>query len=169
MPAATSLLTDHYELTMVDAALHDGTADRECMFELFARSLPHDRRYGIVAGVGRALELLANFRFEDAELAFLRERGIVSGKALDWLANFRFSGSIRGYREGEVYFPNSPLLEVHASFAEGVLLETLLLSVYNYDSAVASAAARMVSAAEGKPLAEMGSRRTGERDRKSVV
>lgn len=163
MPAATSLLTDHYELTMVDAALHDGTADRECMFELFARSLPHDRRYGIVAGVGRALELLANFRFEDAELAFLRERGIVSGKALDWLANFRFSGSIRGYREGEVYFPNSPLLEVHASFAEGVLLETLLLSVYNYDSAVASAAARMVSAAEGKPLAEMGSRRTGER------
>jgi nicotinate phosphoribosyltransferase len=162
-PAATSLLTDHYELTMVDAAMHDGTADRECMFELFARKLPNDRRYGIVAGIGRALELLEHYRFEDAELEFLREANVVSAKTLDWLANFRFSGSIRGYREGEAYFPQSPLLEVHASFAEGVVLETMLLSVFNYDSAVASAAARMVSAAGGRPLAEMGSRRTGER------
>lgn len=163
LPDATSLLTDHYELTMVDAAMHDGTAGRECMFELFARKLPNDRRYGVVAGIGRALELLEHFRFEDAELEFLRETGVVSQQTLDWLANYRFSGSIRGYREGEAYFPQSPLLEVHSTFAEGVILETMLLSVFNYDSAVASAAARMVSAAEGRPLAEMGSRRTGER------
>ncbi|WP_311476912.1 nicotinate phosphoribosyltransferase [uncultured Gulosibacter sp.] len=163
VPASTALLTDHYELTMVDAALQDGTANRECVFELFARKLPNDRRYGIVAGVGRALEQLAHFRFDDAELEFLRQQQVVSDSTLNWLANYRFSGSIRGYREGEVYFPQSPLLEVRSTFAEGVVLETLLLSVYNYDSAVASAAARMVGAADGRPLAEMGSRRTGER------
>ena len=161
--ASTALLTDHYELTMVDAAIQDGTADRECVFELFARRLPNDRRYGVVAGIGRALELLARFRFEDAELEYLREHRVVSAATLDRLADYRFSGSIRGYREGEAYFPQSPLLEVRSTFAEGVILETMLLSVLNYDSAVASAAARMVSAADGRPLAEMGSRRTGER------
>ncbi|MCU1418687.1 MAG: nicotinate phosphoribosyltransferase, partial [Schumannella sp.] len=77
--------------------------------------------------------------------------------------SYRFSGRIRGYREGELYFPGSPLLVVEGTFAEAVVLETLALSVLNYDSAVASAAARMVSAADGRPLAEMGSRRTGER------
>lgn len=160
---STAFLTDQYELTMLDASLHDGTADRECVFELFGRRLPNGRRYGIVAGTGRAMELLTRFRFDDAELEHLRQHGIVSQKALDWLADYRFSGSIRGYREGELYFPNSPLLEVRSGFAEGVILETLLLSVLNYDCAVASAAARMVSAADGRPLAEMGSRRTGER------
>lgn len=160
---STALLTDHYELTMVDASLQDGTADRECVFELFARKLPNDRRYGISAGIGRALELLEHFQFSDAELSFLSENNVVAPSTIEWLANYRFSGSIRGYREGEVYFPQSPLLEIRSSFAEGVILETLFLSIFNYDSAVASAAARMVSAAEGRPLAEMGSRRTGER------
>ncbi|RRJ88635.1 nicotinate phosphoribosyltransferase [Gulosibacter macacae] len=166
---STALLTDHYELTMVDAAMQDGTADRECVFELFARRLPNDRRYGVVAGIGRALELLARFQFEDAELEFLRENRVVSDATLEWLANYKFSGTIRGYREGEVYFPQSPLLEVRSIFAEGVILETMLLSVFNYDSAVASAAARMVSAADGRPLAEMGSRRTGERSAVSAA
>lgn len=160
---STALLTDQYELTMIDAALHAGTADRECVFELFARKLQNDRRYGVVAGVGRALDALQHFRFGDDELAFLRERRVVSDRTLDWLADYRFSGDIRGYREGELYFPNSPILEVRAGFAEGVILETLFLSVYNYDAAVASAAARMVSVSRGRPLAEMGSRRTGER------
>ncbi|KAB1655127.1 nicotinate phosphoribosyltransferase [Pseudoclavibacter chungangensis] len=161
--ASTALLTDQYELTMIDAALQSGTAHRECVFELFGRRLPGGRRYGVVAGVGRALEELRDFRFGDAELEFLREREVVSAPTLDWLADYRFSGTIRGYREGELYFPNSPLLEVRASFAEGVVLETLLLSIYNYDSAVATAASRMVSVADGRPIAEMGSRRTGER------
>lgn len=161
-PKSTALMTDQYELTMLDAALHDGTADTPCIFELFGRKLPQGRRYGIVAGPGRAMELLRAFRFADEELEFLREQQIVSAKALDWLANYRFSGSIRGYREGEVYFPNSPLMEVRSSFAEGVLLETMLLSVMNYDSAVATGAARMVTAAGDRPLAEMGSRRMNE-------
>ena len=85
----------------------------------------------------------------------------MSSATIDWLEAYRFSGTIRGYREGELYFPGSPVLSIEAPFAEAVLLETLALSVLNYDSAVASAAARMVSAAGGRPLAEMGSRRTG--------
>jgi nicotinate phosphoribosyltransferase len=159
----SALLTDRYELTMVEAALKAGTADRQSVFELFARRLPQGRRYGLVAGTGRFLAELARFRFGDDELTWLREARIVDDRTVDWLADYRFSGSIRGYAEGEVYLPGSPLLVVESSFAEGVLLETLALSVFNYDSAVAGAAARMVSAADGRPLVEMGSRRTGER------
>lgn len=160
---STALLTDRYELTMIEAALADGLANRPCVFELFTRRLPGARRFGVVAGTGRLLELLEAFRFEDAELAYLASERIVDDATLGWLADFRFRGSIRGYREGELFFPGSPVLVVEAGFAEGVLLETLALSVLNHDSAVATAAARMVIAADGRPLAEMGSRRTGER------
>jgi nicotinate phosphoribosyltransferase len=159
----SALLTDRYELTMIDAALADGRALRPSVFELFARRLPAGRRYGVVAGTGRLLELLQEFRFGPDELAWLKREHVVSDATLDWLEAYRFSGDIRGYAEGEVYFPGSPLLVVEGSFAEAVVLETLALSVFNYDSAVASAAARMVSAAGDRPLAEMGSRRTGER------
>lgn len=161
--SASSLLTDQYELTMLEASLRAGTHERECVFEVYGRSLPGGRRYGIVAGTGRLLQLVTDFRFADAELDWLRQSDIVSGAALDWLADYRFAGNISGYREGELYFPGSPILVVEGSFAEAVILETLVLSVLNYDSAVATAATRMVSAANGRPLAEMGSRRTGER------
>ncbi len=160
---STALLTDRYEITMIDAALRAGTHETPCVFELFARRLPAGRRYGVVAGIGRLLEELADFRFGPDELAWLKREHVVSDAALDWLESYRFTGDIRGYREGELYFPGSPLLVVEAGFAEGVVLETLALSILNYDSAVASAAARMASAAGGRPLAEMGSRRTGER------
>lgn len=160
---STALLTDRYELTMLDAALRSGRHNRECSFEVFGRRLPEGRRYGIVGGTGRLLHLIEQFRFEESELEWLSANRVVTDAALEWLANYRFSGSISGYREGEAYFPNSPILVVDGSFAEAVILETLILSVLNYDSSIASAAARMVSAAEGRPLAEMGSRRTGER------
>ncbi|MEA9985291.1 MULTISPECIES: nicotinate phosphoribosyltransferase [Subtercola] len=163
MSTSTALLTDRYELTMLDAALRDGTAERRCLFEVFARTLPHDRRYGVVAGTGRVLELIRDVTFGPDELDWLAANDVVSARTLEWLADYRFTGTITGYHEGELYFPGSPILTVEASFAEGVILETLVLSVLNYDSSVASAAARMVSAAGGRPLAEMGSRRTGER------
>ncbi len=162
MPTGPALLTDRYELTMVAAALADGTADRDCVFEVFARRLPHGRRYGVLAGTGRLLEALPSFRFTDEDLAALREQGLTDSRLLDWLAGFRFSGDVDGYAEGELFFPGSPVLTVRAPFAEGVLLETLVLSVLNHDSAIASAAARMVSAACERPCIEMGSRRTHE-------
>jgi nicotinate phosphoribosyltransferase len=158
----SALLTDRYELTMIDAAIGSGLHERECVFEVFARRLPSGRRYGIVAGTGRLLELIRDFRFEDAELDWLREEKVVDTPTLDWLAGYRFTGSITGYAEGEVYFPRSPILVVQGGFAEAVVIETLVLSVLNYDSAIASAASRMVTAAAGRPLAEMGSRRANE-------
>jgi nicotinate phosphoribosyltransferase len=161
-PPAPALLTDRYELTMVAAALADGTAGRDCVFEVFARRLPFGRRYGVLAGTGRLLEELPHFRFGDDELCALREQGLTDQRLLDWLADFRFSGDIDGYAEGDFYFPGSPVLTVRAPFAEGVLLETLALSVLNHDSAIASAAARMVAAACERPCIEMGSRRTHE-------
>jgi nicotinate phosphoribosyltransferase len=162
MSASTALLTDHYELTMLQAALAAGTAARRSVFELFPRRLPEGRRYGVVAGVGRALDALDRFRFDDETLAVLRDGRVVDEVTLAWLADFRFTGDIWGYPEGEVYFPYSPLLIVESSFAEAVLLETLLLSIYNHDSAIASAASRMTTAAGGRPCIEMGSRRTHE-------
>jgi nicotinate phosphoribosyltransferase len=162
MTTHTALLTDQYELTMVDAALRSGAADRRCVFEVFARSLPGRRRYAVVAGLGRLLDALPSFRFDDAALTFLADRKVIDDTALAWLADYRFSGSIDGYPEGEVYFPGSPVLTVEGGFAECVVLETLVLSIFNHDSAVATAAARMTSAAGGRPCIEMGSRRTHE-------
>ncbi|WP_392423890.1 nicotinate phosphoribosyltransferase [Barrientosiimonas humi] len=160
--ASTALLTDHYELTMLQASLRSGAAHRRSVFELFARRLPDGRRYGVVAGTGRFLESLRHFRFEEAELERLRSAKVVDDATVDWLADYRFSGDVWGYAEGEAYFPGSPLLIVESSFAEGVILETLALSIFNHDSAVASAASRMTSAADGRPCIEMGSRRTHE-------
>jgi nicotinate phosphoribosyltransferase len=157
-----ALLTDHYELTMVSAALKDGTAERRSVFEVFARRLPSGRRYGVVAGPGRLIELVRDFRFTSADVDFLRTAGIVDDQTAAWLADYRFTGDIDGYAEGELFFPGSPILTVSGGFAECVVLETLILSVLNHDCAIAAGAARMVTAARGRPIIEMGSRRTHE-------
>ncbi|WP_405644741.1 nicotinate phosphoribosyltransferase [Streptomyces sp. NBC_00019] len=159
---STALFTDQYELTMLQAALKAGTAERHSVFEVFTRRLPNGRRYGVVAGTGRVLDAVENFRFDADVLRFLGERNIVDAETLDWLASYRFSGDIWGYPEGEVYFPGSPIMRVEGSFAECVLLETVILSILNHDSAIAAAASRMSSAAGGRPLIEMGARRTHE-------
>src|SRR3954469_17879274 len=145
---------------MLAAALRDGAAHRRTTFEVFARRLPEGRRYGVVAGTGRLVEALPQFTFDEAALDLLG--GFLDPETLAYLADYRFTGDVDGYPEGELYFPGSPVLSVHGTFAECVLLETLALSIFNHDSAIASAAARMVSAAEGRPLIEMGSRRTHE-------
>ena len=162
MSDSTALLTDRYELTMIDAALRGGHAERPCVFEVFARRLSGGRRYGVVAGTGRLLDAIENFRFDEPVLAWLRDNNVVSADTIDFLADYRFGGSIRGYREGELFFPGSPILQVEGTFAEAVVLETLVLSILNYDCAVATAASRMVTAADGHELIEMGSRRTSE-------
>jgi nicotinate phosphoribosyltransferase len=159
---STALFTDHYELTMLQASLKAGTAERRSVFEVFARRLPDGRRYGVVGGTGRVLDAVENFRFDEGVLRFLREREAVDEATLEWLADYRFSGDIWGYPEGEVYFPGSPVMRVEGSFGECVLLETVILSILNHDSAIAAAASRMSSAAGGRPLIEMGARRTHE-------
>ena len=158
----TGLLTDRYELTMIRAALGNSVAYRRTVFEMFARQLPGGRRYGVVAGTGRFLDALARFRFAGDEIEYLTRAGIIDEPTAAFLASYRFSGTIWGYAEGDCYFPGSPILVVDAAFAEAVVLETLALSVFNHDCAVASAGSRMISAAGGRPVIEMGSRRTHE-------
>ena len=142
-PINPSMMTDMYEYTMLDATLRDGTANRDCVFEVFTRHLPEGRRYGVVAGIGRLLDELEAFHPSEADLRFLSDRHIVDKETIAWLENYHFNGTIRGYREGEAYFPNSPILQVEGTFGECTLLETLILSILNYDSAVAAAASRM--------------------------
>ena len=154
-----ALRTDRYEVTMVDAALQSGIADRRSVFEVFTRRLPDGRRYGVVAGTGRVIQAIEEFRFEPSHNDFLRRLGL-SERALEWLGTYRFSGDVWGYPEGEAYFPVSPILTVEATFAEAVVLETVILSILNHDCAIAAAASRMVTAAAGRRLIEMGSRRT---------
>src|SRR3954464_1741126 len=147
---------------MLQSAIESGATHRRSVFELFPRRLPVGRRYGVVAGVGRALDAIESFRFADEELEMLRDQQIVDEPTLAYLADYRFGGDIWGYAEGETYFPYSPLMVVESSFADAVLLETVLLSIYNHDSAIASAASRMTWAAGERPCIEMGSRRTHE-------
>ncbi|MFF1869671.1 nicotinate phosphoribosyltransferase [Kitasatospora herbaricolor] len=159
---STALLTDRYELTMLQAALRSGAAHRRSVFEVFTRRLPNGRRYGVTAGTGRVLDAVENFRFTAPQLDWLADQGVVDEDTLRYLADYRFTGDIHGYPEGEVYFPGSPLLTVEGTFAEAVILETVVLSILNFDSAVAAAASRMISAAGGRPCIEMGARRAHE-------
>jgi putative nicotinate phosphoribosyltransferase len=162
MAGSSALLTDHYELTMVGSWLAEGIADTPAVFEGFARSLPVGRQYGVVAGVNRLLDLIDDFQFDSETLTWLLDTGVITGPCADWLSRYRFSGNISGYRDGDLYFPGSPVLTVSGGLAECAVLETLVLSVLNHDSAVASAAARMVHVAAGRRLIEMGGRRTHE-------
>jgi nicotinate phosphoribosyltransferase len=157
---STALLTDRYELTMLRAALAGGLAEHRAVFEVFARRLPTGRRFGVVAGHGRLASLLPQLRFGDDELAAL---DFLDDRTRGWLRDRPLALEVSGYAEGETYLPGSPVLTVAGCFGEGLLLETLVLSVLNHDTAVASAAARMVLAAGERPLLEMGGRRTHER------
>ncbi len=162
MGASIGMFTDRYEMTMLATALADGTAALPCVFEVFARRLPEGRRYGVVAGTSRVLDAITNFSVDDDELRWLRDTGAVDDVSAEYLRRYRFSGRVDGYPEGEVFFPDSPILTVHSTFAEAILLETIILSILNHDAAVAAAATRMVTAAHDRPIIDMGSRRTHE-------
>ena len=145
---------------MLDAALRDGTAERRAVFEVFTRHLPSGARFGVFCGLGRFVDALECFRFGPDEIDWLHRRAFLRPETLDWLATYRFSGDVDAYREGELYGAGSPVLTVDGTFGEAVLLETLVLSIHNHDSAVATAGAQIVAAARGRPVIEMGSRRT---------
>jgi nicotinate phosphoribosyltransferase len=165
MDTSPSLLTDRYELTMLTSFVTDGTVDHPAVFEAFARRLPEGRRYGVLGGLGRLLPMIEAFRFDHDEVDWLLGEGVVNEPTAAYLRDFRFRGDVDSYPEGDLYFPGSPVLTVRGTLGECVMLETLILSVLNHDSAIASAAARMVTAAggpTGRPLVEMGSRRTHE-------
>ena len=161
-------LTDRYEFTMANALIEAGKAGDHAVFEVFARSLPQGRRYGVVVGIGRIHELLLDAPLlSEEDVALMHKEGILGDKAVEYFSDWTPDVVLRSYAEGDVYFPNSPIMQVEGSLVDAMVLETLLLSVLNYDSAVGAAASRMVQAAgghtgKGRPIIEMGSRRTNE-------
>mgnify|MGYP006105008287 CR=1 FL=1 len=156
---STALKTDHYELTMLDALVQSGKSGNRAIFEVFARDLPLGRPFGVFAGSGNLVENIKKFLVQDEQIEFLRLSKTVSPKTLHWLAQYRFRGDILSYPEGELYFPNSPVMTIEAELGEALILETLILSTLNHASSVATAAARITEAADGKLVMEAGSRR----------
>ncbi len=163
-----ALLTDRYQLSMLAGYAAAGLAERRAVFELFVRELPACRRFLVAAGVGRMVAALSALRFTEADLAWL-DRDRVLGPVLARPAvralfeGLRFRGRVLAVPEGRLCFPGEPLVRVEGTLAEAQLVETLLLSIVNHDTRVASKAARIVIAAQGRPCFEFGTRRTHER------
>ena len=153
----SSLFTDHYEFTMAWAALAEGRADQPCAFSAFARHLPGQAPFGVVAGVDKALEAIDAFRFSVDDLVTLAT--IVDDATVERLREYRFPGTIEVIDDGELYFPDEPVLTVMAGFADAIVVETLILAHLNGACGVATAAARMRTAAGTRGLSEQGSRR----------
>ncbi len=147
---------------MLDAALLSSVASQKSCFEVYARTLPPQRSYGVVAGTTILPKAIKSFRFSKEQIAYLRATTSLRDETLDFLSDFSFAGSIWGYLDGDLYFPNSPVLRVEGTFAETLILETLILSSLNFDTAIASAASRMVQVSQAKTLIEMGTRRTND-------
>lgn len=158
-----ALLTDRYELAMLGAYLREGIAERRGVFELSVRRLPANRRFLLVAGLDRVVRYLRDLRFTDTEVDYLRAQpalGDVMTDAMEgYLREFRFRGDLDAIPEGALAFEGEPILRVAASLAEAQMLETYLLGVINTETRVASKAARVVLAADGRPVFEFGARR----------
>lgn len=157
----SGLLTDLYELTMA-AGYFQSRFDARATFELFVRNLPPERNFLVAAGLEQALDFVENIRFAAAEIEYLRRLPVfrhVRGDFFDYLARFRFTGDAWAIPEGSLVFAGEPLLRVTAPIIEGQILETCLLSAINFQTMVASRAARLNIAAKGKPVVEFGARR----------
>ena len=157
----SGLLTDLYELTMA-AGYFQSHFDARATFELFVRNLPPERNFLVAAGLEQALEFVENIRFAATEIDYLRRLPVfrhVRGEFFEYLARFRFTGDVWAIPEGSLVFAGEPLLRVTAPIIEGQILETCLLSAINFQTMVASRAARLNIAAKGKPVVEFGARR----------
>jgi nicotinate phosphoribosyltransferase len=157
-PVPGALLTDLYQLAMIQAYLDSGQTGI-AVFEFFVRKVPPQRNFLMAAGLEQALDYLENLRFSAAELDWLRKTGRFNARLIDYLANFRFSGEIHAMPEGTLFFQNEPILRVTAPLPQAQLVETRLINILQYQTLVASKAARMVLIAPGKLLVDFGLRR----------
>jgi nicotinate phosphoribosyltransferase len=157
----SGLLTDLYELTMAAGYLQTRFEAR-ASFELFVRHLPPHRNYLVAAGLEQALEFLENVQFSADEIEYLRRHPVfrhIREEFFDYLARFRFRGDVWAMPEGTLVFPGEPVMRVTAPILEGQILETYLLATLSYQTMIASKAARVVTAAEGRQVVEFGARR----------
>src|SRR5712675_1303080 len=160
-PKYSGLLTDLYELTMAAGYLETGF-DARATFELFVRSLPPRRNYLAAAGLDQALDFLENVRFSDEEIAYARKLPVfahTSGDFFNYLAQFHFSGDVWAMPEGTIFFPGEPILRVTAPIVEAQIVETFLLATINFQTMIASKAARVTQAAADRSVIEFGTRR----------
>lgn len=155
----SALLLDLYELTMGESYLAQGIAERPATFELFCRRLPDGWGYLVAAGIEDTLEYLEGLRFEEDDLEFLESTGLFGSAFLERLGGFRFSGDVRAMPEGTVFFPSEPVLELTAPLLEAQLVESLVVNKVQFQSLIASKAARCVDVAKGRQLVEFGLRR----------
>src|SRR5271154_2623525 len=161
MPEHSGLLTDLYELTMAAGYLQTGF-DARATFELFVRHLPPHRNYLVAAGLEQGLEFLENVRFNAKEIDYLRHHPVfchIRDEFFDYLATFRFTGDVWAVPEGSLVFPGEPMLRIVAPIIEGQIMETYLLSTLSYQTMIASKAARVVTAAQGRQIVDFGARR----------
>ncbi len=156
-PAASPLITDLYELNMVQTYLDHGE-DKEAVFEFFVRRLPARRGFLLAAGLDDALGYLETLQFSAADIDWLKSTGRFRDNLLDYLAGFRFTGDVHAIPEGTVCFANEPLLRVTAPLPQAQIVESRLINILHYQTLIASKAARMVLAAPGKILSDFGLR-----------
>ncbi|HVZ79946.1 MAG TPA: nicotinate phosphoribosyltransferase [bacterium] len=159
IPRHTGLYTDFYELTMAQGYVLTGQENIPACFDYFFRENPFKGGYTVFAGLDDLLPVLEEFRYEPEDLDYLKEQGFEK-RFLDHLKDFRFRGKIFSVREGEVVFPLEPVLRVHGTLLETQLVETLILNFLNFESLIATKAARMVFAAEGRKVVDFGFRRS---------
>ncbi len=157
MPSTSPLLTDLYELNMIQAYL-DRAEDKEAVFEFFVRRLPARRGFLLAAGLEDALDYLETLRFSAAEIGWLKSTGRFRDNLLDYLSTFRFTGDVHAIPEGSVCFPNEPLIRITAPLPQAQLVESRLINILHFQTLIASKAARMVLAAPGKILSDFGLR-----------
>ena len=157
MPSISPLLTDLYELNMIQAYLDRGE-DKEAVFEFFVRRLPARRGFLLAAGLEDALDYLETLRFSAAEIDWLKSTGRFRDNLLDYLSRFRFTGDVHAIPEGSVCFPNEPLIRITAPLPQAQLVESRLINILHFQTLIASKAARMVLAAPGKILSDFGLR-----------
>ena len=154
-----TLLCDFYELTMANGYFQTGRADQICYFDIFFRNVPDGGGFAIAAGLEQVIDYIRDLRFDEADIAFLRGKGVFCEAFLDYLRTFRFTGDIWAVPEGTPIFPREPILTVRAPAIEAQFIETFLLLSLNHQSLIATKSNRIVRAAQGRPVSEFGSRR----------
>ena len=154
-----TLLTDLYELTMMQGYFKEKDANETVIFDAFYRSNPNNAGYAVCAGLDQVIEYIKNLHFEQDDVDYLRSTGLFGEDFLEYLSQFRFSGDIYAIPEGTVIFPREPLVKVIAPIMEAQLIETALLNIINHQSLIATKAARVVNAAQGDGVMEFGLRR----------
>ena len=159
-----ALLCDFYELTMGRGYFDTDKRNTIAYFDVFFRRVPDGGGYAITAGLEQIVHYIENLRFTEADIEFLRGKGIFSEEFLKYLAEFKFTGDIWGVPEGSVIFPGEPILTVRAPVIQAQLVETYVLLSLNHQSLIATKASRMVRAAKGRPISEFGSRRAHGED-----